>query len=403
MTRRNPKSGNKVSSGQPVVLVRISGRNEKLMSLLTGEARRRNWRLAMRPGTVLDFEPGFRIDGALVQDLPDSPPIEALKIRGCALVRMGSFPHPADHKLPAVLPDSEAWGRMAANFFHERGFQHVLYLQQSEPIIHAQPLFDVFRENSEALGMVCHPLRLASTPARAKMSDEDIAAYKRDDFLKLIDKLPKPCGALFLGPWSVARFVSWMVEHGIRVPEDIAALGCSGPSLVFEHHMPSLSSIDEDLGPYVSGGCDLLESLMAGGSPPSGPIFIPPAGITERESTAVIGVADDIVVNAVRYMWDNLERDLAVSDIAAKVGVGRRTLERHFNEHLGRGVNAELLRRRLQIFSEKLCSTNLPVETLALQSGFRTMSHLRKLFRQAHGVAPSQYRQQHCDKKDISA
>lgn len=398
MATGQPEAGKAKSSGQLVVLARVQGRNDELMSLLSGEARRRNWRLALRPGTVLDFEPGFRIDGALVQDLPDSPQVQALKMRGCALVRLGWFPHPADHELPAVLPDSEAWGRMAAVFFHERCFQHVAYLQQSEPIIHAQPLFDVFRENSEALGMICHPLRLASPPVRAKMTDEAVAAYKREVFLRLIDQLPKPCGAMFLGPWAVARFVSWMVEHGIRVPEDIAALGCAGPSLVFEHHMPSISSIDEDLGAYVARGCDLLGSLMEGGEAPSGPIFIPPRGMTERESTAAVGVQDSIVAAAVRYIWRNFERNLSVGDIAAEVGIGRRSLERRFSEHLGRGVNAELMRRRLQVFCERLCATNTSVDKLARKSGFRTMSHLRRSFRLTYGMSPVQYRQQHCCK-----
>jgi len=390
------------SGGQIVVLARLNPvRSQYLMPLLSREAEKRGWRLAIRSGTILDFEPDFKIDGALVQDLPDSFQVKALQMRGCSLVRMGWFPHPSDHEMPAVLPDSNAWGSMAANFFHERGFRNVSYLQQAEPMIHAQSLFDVFREASEASGMVCHPLRFVQTPEEAEMANEDLAAHKMERFIKLIDPLPKPCGMLFLGPGAMARYVSWMVEHGVHVPEDIAALGCPGPAFVLEHHVPSLSSVDEDLKQYVIVACDLLESLMAGGRPPSGRIFIPPAGITERESTSVIGVKDAIVAKAVRYMWDNLERDLSVSDIAAKVGIGRRSLERRFQKHLGRGVNAEMVRRRLQIFSEKLCATNLSVEALALQSGFRTMSHLRKLFRQAYGMTPGHYRHQHCDRNGI--
>ena len=49
-----------------------------------------------------------------------------------------------------------------------------------------------------------------------------------------------------------------------------------------------------------------------------------------------------------KFMWDHLSKNIGVDDIAREAGVSRRKLERAFREDLGRGINHELLRRRLE-------------------------------------------------------
>ena len=106
--------------------------------------------------------------------------------------------------------------------------------------------------------------------------------------------------------------------------------------------------------------------------------MIPPKGVVERETTDVLATPDPHVAAALRYMWDHLDLDLSVDDIAREVGVARRTLDRLFHTHLHRGVNAELRRKRLEVFRDLLISTELPIAELAPMVGFGTMVHLQR-------------------------
>ena len=120
--------------------------------------------------------------------------------------------------------------------------------------------------------------------------------------------------------------------------------------------------------------------------------MIAPRHVVERESTNVLATPDPKVAAALRYMWDHLDLDLSVDAIAHEVGVSRRTLECAFRKHLRRGINAELRRKRLEVFRELLISSDTPIADLAPMVGFRTMVHLQRSFRRAYGMSPRQFR-----------
>jgi len=104
--------------------------------------------------------------------------------------------------------------------------------------------------------------------------------------------------------------------------------------------------------------------------------------------------ADPLVAAALRYMWDNIDRDLAVTDIATHVGVSRRTLERAFKAELGRGINQEFQRRRLKRACQLLALTDWQVGRIAAGLQFSSQRYFCQAFKTAFGLTPSQYRAQ---------
>ncbi|MBT3296050.1 MAG: hypothetical protein HN919_05185 [Verrucomicrobia bacterium] len=58
--------------------------------------------------------------------------------------------------------------------------------------------------------------------------------------------------------------------------------------------------------------------------------MIPPRGVVARRSTDVLAVADPAVARAMRFMWDHLDQNLSVEDVAMQASVSRRKLERIF-------------------------------------------------------------------------
>ena len=84
--------------------------------------------------------------------------------------------------------------------------------------------------------------------------------------------------------------------------------------------------------------------------------------------------------------------ELSVDDVAEEVGVSRRSLERGFRQQLGRGVNEELRRKRLERCCELLLDTDLPLSEIVSMVGLRSKAYLHRAFLKAYGVTPGHYR-----------
>jgi AraC family transcriptional regulator, activator of mtrCDE len=83
-----------------------------------------------------------------------------------------------------------------------------------------------------------------------------------------------------------------------------------------------------------------------------------------------------------------------LADIA---GMSRSTFIRHFRRIMRTPPLEYLKRIRLEEARTLLRSTNLPVKTVAAQSGFASRSHFSRLFRAAYGEDPSAFRQHSVD------
>jgi AraC-like DNA-binding protein len=110
------------------------------------------------------------------------------------------------------------------------------------------------------------------------------------------------------------------------------------------------------------------------------------SGSGERPASRIVlqGAMDE----AMRRLDD---RTLAADDLARRVNVSRRTLEKLFAAR-GLTVHSWLLRRRLERAREDLETTGVPIEVLAHRWGFADRTHFSRVFRAQFGCSPAQYR-----------
>jgi transcriptional regulator GlxA family with amidase domain len=99
-----------------------------------------------------------------------------------------------------------------------------------------------------------------------------------------------------------------------------------------------------------------------------------------------------ILEPVMRWMHDNLDRDLSLHDIAGHAGMSTRSLNRHFREQTGTSPLQWLHRARIRQAQHLLETTSYPVERIAAQAGFGSPTAFRERFKRVTGTSPHAYR-----------
>ncbi|MFD4587261.1 GlxA family transcriptional regulator [Streptomyces sp. NPDC058434] len=93
-----------------------------------------------------------------------------------------------------------------------------------------------------------------------------------------------------------------------------------------------------------------------------------------------------------RWLRDNLGRDLTLADIATRAGTSTRSLIRHFREQTGTTPLQWLHSARIRQAQHLLETTDHSVERIAAQVGFGSTTAFRDRFKRTTGVSPHTYR-----------
>lgn len=95
---------------------------------------------------------------------------------------------------------------------------------------------------------------------------------------------------------------------------------------------------------------------------------------------------------AIDYINNHLKNELSQKEVADHVHLNPSYLSVLFKEHVKLTFSEYVTRRRVQRAKELLVSTNLPINDIAEESGYKTAKYFIKIFRELEGVTPSAYR-----------
>ena len=98
------------------------------------------------------------------------------------------------------------------------------------------------------------------------------------------------------------------------------------------------------------------------------------------------------VDSAIKLMESEIVEPLSIPDIAQRVGLSQRQLERYFKRYLGCSVVQFSQLLRLQYARVLLTSTKMSIREVSVACGFNSMSHFANVFFKNFGKKPSQYR-----------
>jgi LacI family transcriptional regulator len=286
-------------------------------------------------------------------------------------------------KLPMILNDNLAVGRMGARHLADRGFRHLAY-------------YGVRRERWSEL-------RLEGAAEVARTAKASFAVHpsggtwevSQERLKRWLLALPRPLGLVAANDLHGLRALDACRRAGLAVPEQVAVVGADDDAEVCELSDPPLSSVTfhpERVG-YESAA--LLDRLMGGRAAPSEPLLVPPLGVSARQSSDILAMDDADVARAVHYIRRHAFEGITVEDVLREVPLSRRALEHRFRRRLGRTPKEEIQRLRFEQAKSLLASTDLPVARISDRLGFHQPAYLSVAFLREAGLTPSEYRRNH--------
>ena len=109
---------------------------------------------------------------------------------------------------------------------------------------------------------------------------------------------------------------------------------------------------------------------------------------TREERIGKEGIVDE----AIQMIWRWSYRSISVADIARRMGIQRRSLERFFREIRGTTILEEITHCRLSRASRLLENTRIPIGQIALMAGFSSTQQMRRNFQDHYEQTPEQFR-----------
>lgn len=106
---------------------------------------------------------------------------------------------------------------------------------------------------------------------------------------------------------------------------------------------------------------------------------------------------------ATQFIEDNESRPITLEDVAERVRVSPRQLQRIFRSEGGTSFRDWVEHVRLQRIREELLGTDRPIEEIALDHGYANPNYLYPVFKRKFGMTPAAYRRLHGSGRPRSA
>ena len=279
-----------------------------------------------------------------------------------------------------VAEDSEAVGRLAAEYFLGLGFEHFAFYQRwrgpRSDLRGAAFLRTLARKGHEGRAICCGP-------------------GKRNHIVWLsreLQRLPRPL-ALFVQDDLRGAECLYACRHaGLPVPDEVAILGVGNDDLLTQCCDVPLSSVDIQAEAMAEAACAMLARELARPSGKQQVERLSPAGVVARRSSDTRAVKSTTVLRALRHIRDHLTEDLSPGRIATAAGCTRRWLDHEFTRHTGSPCSTEITRQRIARAIRLLHDTGDTLETIAAAVGIPNPPRFFRQFKRMTGMTPGQYR-----------
>ena len=288
-------------------------------------------------------------------------------------------------RFPTVATDLNECGKLAAEYFLNRGFRHFAY---SGPFrfSYIQEHSSSFAQHLKNAGYECNVFR-PKTAQRIQGGWGDSS----EELTNWLTSLPKPVAVLTWETQYGRQILDACRLIGLDVPGDVAVLGGDDDDLLCQIAFPPLSGIATPAEAIGYEAAKMLDACFKG-SRSTQKLFMKPSVVITRQSTDTLAIEDEDIKMAIRYMREHVHEPIQIPDVLRSVPISRSVLERRFQSLLGRSPAAEIRRLHLERARQLLVETDLSIDKVSQRSGFTSPEYFTSVFRPEYGQTPLQYR-----------
>ena len=292
-------------------------------------------------------------------------------------------------QVPLVHTNDKSVGRLGAEHLLERGLSHFGFCEYTAEFW-SEDRREGFRDALRLKGLNCEVYSMP--PPGPGMGGPESFEQQQRALAAWLSALPKPVGVMTSTDLMGQQLLEACQRLRIKVPEEVAVVGADNDEPICRISSPPLSSViinDHQRG-YEAAA--LLDRMMSGEPPPREPIYVEPVGVQTRASTDIMAIDDAAIVKALRFLRDNACGRINVDDVVREVPLSRSVLERRFRRIVGRSINAEIVRLRINRAIELLTETELELKVVARRAGFGTQSYMNAVFKDRLNKTPGSFR-----------
>lgn len=286
-----------------------------------------------------------------------------------------------------VHTDDAAVARMAAEHLLERGLIHFAYAGDATPSVdqwnHIRR--DEFTRRVRERGGDCVILADSGQSVRQWRTAQKTLASQ-------LARLHKPVGVMAANDNRARHVAEACRLAGLQIPDDVALLGVDNDTIACTLAAPPLSSVWQGTEQIGFAAAQLLDRLLRRPALRPQRISMAPIGVVARQSSDVYSVSDPLVEQALHYIRDNAGCRIGVPDVVRAVDVSRSNVAARFRRLLGRTIQAEIQRQRVNLAKDLLMTTTLPIHEIAQRAGFNNAQYMNAVFQRSLRVTPGSFR-----------
>ena len=222
--------------------------------------------------------------------------------------------------------------------------------------------------------------------------DDSQPMIAHDKLMEWLSGLPKPAAIFGANDLFARDVLTNCGKLGLKVPSQVAVIGCDNDPLIWSNTYPQLSSLRlpfRDLGYQAAKTLDLL---LHNKHPPQQTIRVGGTHLFERASSAHIPPATALVENARAYIAERACDGIKPADVVSHVGVSRSLLDLRFRQVAGKSILEDILDVRLAEVRRQLKETDRAILQIGRDCGFNDPDNLKRLFHKRFGMSMREFR-----------
>lgn len=286
--------------------------------------------------------------------------------------------------------DHVAIGRMAADHLLERGFRRLGFCGFSDQ--HWSRLRrEGFKARAAEAGVAVEAFEtdwFGPDAPEWEACQERIKAW--------LEGFPRPFAVMACNDLRGQQVLDAARRARLAVPEALGVIGVDDDALLCDLCDPPLSSVrcnPEEIGYRAAEWLDgLMAERRAGAALEPARLLVPPLGVTTRQSTDILAIADPVLADVLKLIREQACAGLTIRQIVRHSGLSRTKLERLFRDALGRTLQQEIRSVQMKRARQLLAETDLSLEKITPLVGFSQASYLSHAFKREVGESPRDYR-----------